>query len=65
MSNELDQLHKDDLMADLSIAFQQYGVRGVMQAFQQSYPLYYNEMEKYFNRSKDPQKIPVLLMKKD
>lgn len=52
-------------MADLSIAFQQYGVRGVMQAFESSYPIYYNELEKYFNRSKDPQKIPVLLMKKE
>lgn len=62
---ELDQLHFDDLKADLASAVEQQGARAVLLAFKESYPNHYNEIATAISRLANPKHIPVLLVKRD
>lgn len=65
MMTELDQLHYNDLMADLASAIEAYGARKVLEDFKFNYPNHYSEVFVQMNRSPNMNKIPVLLMKRN
>lgn len=60
---ELDQLHYDDLMADLSMAITQYGARKVLQDFNAAYPALYHELLQQMMFQRTRQRVPALFQK--
>lgn len=60
MSKELEQLHLDDLMADLAIAIEQYGARTVLEEFRSRYPSLMMELRTQLDRQNQKQ-VAVLL----
>lgn len=61
---EMEQLEKNDVLVNMAMAMQQYGVRTVLEDFKQHYPLFFQEIEVQLPRvGKKP--IAVLLRKPD
>jgi hypothetical protein len=50
MTEELKQIHYDDVMADLASLIMQYGARKVLYDFKQRYPDYYRSVELSFEK---------------
>lgn len=60
MPTDLEQLHEDDLYADLASAIEQRGARSFLVGFNSNYPQHYEEMVAQFNHHQHMKKIPVL-----
>lgn len=65
MTDEMEQIHYNDLMADLASAIESYGARKILGDFKDNYPNHYNEMFVQMNREVSLNKVPVLLMKRN
>lgn len=64
MTNELQQIHYNDVMTDLASAFEQVGVRRFLSDFQSNYPSHFTEMLNQIHRL-DQRPVAALLRPKD
>ena len=65
MPTDLEQLHEDDLYADLASAIEQRGARSFLITFQNHYPTHYGELVAQFNHQQTRKKVPALFVKSD
>jgi hypothetical protein len=63
VNDNLDQIHMDDLKADLASAIERYGARALLLQFRESFPNHYNELLIQINRANSPQRVPAILMR--
>jgi hypothetical protein len=59
----MEQLHYNDVMADLASIMEQAGTRKFLSDFQENFPKHFHEMQVQMNRTDQQRRLPRLLDK--
>lgn len=60
---EMEQLHYNDVMADLASVMETYGTRKFLSDFENNYPKHFEEVQAQIHRTDQQRRLPRLLDK--